>query len=344
VSLLSFASSDKTIDCTFSDIEWFYFDRSFRTCNIDNQAIDSAGFTIASSVDSTVQGFSIQNNLKVEFHPENLSEKFPSLIVVQFWNSSIKSIDEHHLKGLRELVQLNYGYNKIESIDSNAFKDNGKLEELALGYNKIKTLSDDLLSSLVNLKRLFLDGNQIRIIDANLFKHTTSLEVINMDHNQIRFLHSETFTTLSNLKNISIASNQLESIDGSLLEYNKKLEWAWFENNTLAWIDGEAFDDKKNLRYVDLRQNFCIHSTFDSSSFPSMWDNLVQVCSPTIDSLKRDISSLKKEYLERYDNLNAQMTAEKTENENEAREWSRQKAEFENKISDLNASLKLKEK
>jgi hypothetical protein len=313
ISLVSVISSQKTIDCNFLKHRSTYFGRTFTTCNVYNQAIDSVGFTVASSVDSTLQRFSILDNPKVEFLPENLSEKFPSLIAVQVWNCSIKSIDEHHLKSLHESVLFSFGYNKIETIDSNAFKNNTKLEEIGLGYNKIKTLHVDLFDSLVNLKRLYLHDNQIRFIDPALFKNTTSLESINMDRNKIRFLHSETFTTLSNLKNISIDSNQLESIDGSLLANNMKLERIWFRSNKLRSIVEETFGSKPSLHYVDLRGNSCIDRSFYSSNFASMKTEIEEKCLTTIVSLKSELSIQMKVYSDQLDSLKAQMKSKDKE-------------------------------
>jgi hypothetical protein len=106
MSLLSVASSEKSITCSFSNSEWFYLNRTFRTCNVENQAINSVGYTIISSVDSTLEGFSLKNNPEVQFLPDNLSQKFPNLTAVNVFNCSIKSVDEHHFKGLHDLITL----------------------------------------------------------------------------------------------------------------------------------------------------------------------------------------------------------------------------------------------
>jgi hypothetical protein len=290
MSLLSFAASEKSIDCKISNDEWSNFNREFRTCNVYNQAIDSLGFTIATPTDSTLEGFVFQDNPKVELLPGNLSEKFPNLIAVQIFNCSIKSIDENHFKGLHSMTLLNLAFNKIERIDSNAFKDNVKLEQLTLKRNNIKYLSDDLFNSLRSLKQLFLNDNQIRFIDPFLFKHTTSLERIDMDNNEVKFLHPETFSTLSNLKNISISDNQLESIDGKLLANNKKLEHIWFESNKLRSIDATMFDDKENLTYVDFEGNSCIDGFFFSTRFTEMKTKIKEKCL-SFESLQLELKS-----------------------------------------------------
>jgi chorismate mutase len=349
MSLLSFVSSNKSIDCSFSKIEWYYFNRTFRTCIVYNQAIDNVGFTIASSADSSVEGFNIQNNTKIEFIPENLSEKFPNLINVQIFNCSLKSIDEHHFKGLRNLVTVYLAFNKIERIDSNAFKDNVKLEQLTLNNNNIKYLSEDLFNSLRNLKILHLNDNQIRLIDTFLFKHSTSMEYINMDNNEVRFLYPETFSTLSNLKKISIGDNQLESIDQNLLANNKKLEKIWFENNKLKSIDATMFDDKKSLLFVVLKGNSCINDTFFSQSFESMKTQIKEKCSPSIDSLKRELLTLMQAERMKYgkdvkewNRHKAQLTKDKTEHDAEMKNCNRKLDEFNTKTADLTETLNSK--
>jgi hypothetical protein len=100
----------------------------------------------------------------------------------------------------------------------------------------------------------------------------------------------------------------------------------------------KVFSGKRNLRYVNLENNSCISGVFYSSNFLSMRNNLEQKCSLTIVSLKRELLTLKNEYIERNVNFNAQM---KNIENILSHLWSRLKAEFENKTSDLNASLSM---
>jgi hypothetical protein len=329
MSVLSLASSDKTLHCTFSNFLSYDLNQILRTCNVQKQAINSAGFSIVSPVDSTVKRFRIENNPRVEFLPENLSEKFPSLAAVEVQNCAIKSVSEHHLKGLHDLIGLYLGFNKIKTIDNNAFKDNLKLEYLALGFNKIKYLSDDLFKSLRNLKQLFLNDNQIRYIDQLIFKTPTSLERIDMDNNEVKFLHPETFSTLSNLKNISIANNQLVSINGKLLANNKKLKRISFGNNKLRSIDAEVFNHKKSLLYVDLEGNSCIDGSFNSSSFTSMKTQIEE-----IDSLKRDLMIAINDFSDQLESLKDQLAESK---ESKYQELEQCKQEKVQEVIDLTA-------
>jgi hypothetical protein len=310
---------------------------------VKNQTIDDVGFTIASSGDSTVQGFIIRSNMKVEFFPENLSEKFPKLIGVHIRRCPLKSIDQHHFKGFHHLVYINLAFNKIDKVDSNAFKDNVKLKYLALSYTNIKFLSGDLFSSLNNLKTLFLDGNQIHFVDPHLFKNTTNLEHVSFKHNQLKFLHPETFAALPNLKNFSIAYNQFESIDGSLLGNNKKLERLWLDFNKLKSIDARIFDGQESLLFVELSNNTCIDGYFNSSMLSTMKTEIREKC-PTFESLKTELRNVTVTLLSQVDSLEVQMTRDKAEREAEEKESGAKIAEFQTQVANLTAILNSKEK
>jgi hypothetical protein len=191
VTFLSSASCEKTIECTFKDHQWFYFDKPLKTCFVGEQVIDEVGFIIDSPQDQEVKGFDIQLNEKVEYLLENFSEKFPNLLELSVWRCSIKSVGEHHFKGLHELVELNLAYNKIETVDSKAFGDNLKLEWIRLAHNQIKHLNNDLFSMLPDLKHLELNHNQLEAVDGSLLKNNSKLKFLWFHNNKLKSIDPE---------------------------------------------------------------------------------------------------------------------------------------------------------
>jgi hypothetical protein len=254
-----------------------------RTCKV-HQPIDEPGSTIDSPVNSSLQAFRALDKLEVEFLPENLSEKFPNLIVISIMNCSVETISRSHFKGLHELIVLYLSHNKIETIDKNAFKDNQKLVKLTLKDNKLKFIPDDLFKSLTNLEYLYLT------------------------HNQIRYIEPLAFENLLNLKNISFSQNQLESVDRNLLKNNKNLERVWFENNKLKSIDSSMFDQMKSLTLVDFKDNNCIDKHYYSKSFASMKAAIKENCTvENVEPLRKEIEALNQEYTLKSSKLSVEM-------------------------------------
>lgn len=251
---LNFASTTKSVTCTFNNFIWHYKGETHRTCAIVNQSINDHGFYISTSIDSTLKGFSIQNNIKIEYLPENIAEKFPNLIYFQTSNCSVKVVKKIYFKNLEKLININLQHNSIEWLENQAFKDNVNLEKLELASNKINYLSENIFGSLKNLK------------------------VLHLHNNEIQFLAPKTFQNLENIKNISLTGNQLENIDENLLKNNKKLEWIWLDDNKIKSISYKIFDETSNLKYVDLRRNSCVDEFYYKSKFGKMKEDLKETC------------------------------------------------------------------
>jgi hypothetical protein len=297
--LLHDVSCAEAIECDFTVEHWHYVNRTLLTCNMINQPIiklqtpsESHPAFIASTIDRNIQGFSILNEPNVRFLPDNLSV-FPNLVAVSLWNCSIKSINEHHFKGLQQLTQLSLARNKIRQINENAFKDNVILEYLDLDNNKIREFHADLFKPLQNLKFLHLNNNLIRFIDPEAFKVLSSLEVLFIDYNDIHTLNSKLFENLQIIRVFSISHNQLESISWTLLRKNSKLESINLGFNRIKSIDADLFKSMNNLRLVDLRSNDCIDLEFAKANLPALKTELEKNCLQSVESLIVEMKSLK---------------------------------------------------
>jgi hypothetical protein len=77
LSLLTFASSEKQVDCNIFGSNWENW-TNLTTCVVENQAINDVDFTIASLSDATkIKALHIEGSSEVKFIPENLSATFP---------------------------------------------------------------------------------------------------------------------------------------------------------------------------------------------------------------------------------------------------------------------------
>lgn len=276
--------SDEEVSCSFTDTtwddlatKWDNLNTTLRTCEIQN--LKEPEFIISSPSDATVEGFYVEDNLKVESLPENISEKFPKLVRIDASNCSIKTVKEDNFKRLHELIYLNLETNKIEIIHEYAFKDNTKLEYLSLSNNKIKFLSENVFATLAILEELHLGNNRIEFISPKAFQNFKKIEQIYSDFNKIRFFDSRTFENLVSLEVLSFCDNELEKIDEDLFKTNVNLEHIRFTNNNMKSISPKLFENKNNLDYVDLSDNFCIDEAYVKDSFDEMRATLKQNCS-----------------------------------------------------------------
>lgn len=103
-------------------------DRNAKTCFMNNSTIiDSVGFA------ADVTGFHMYENKKIQYLPDNVAGKFPSLKVWVEADCSIKSISKANFKNLSQLRLLALHSNEIETISSATFEDLVALETLWLG-------------------------------------------------------------------------------------------------------------------------------------------------------------------------------------------------------------------
>lgn len=191
LSMMGFASAG-VVKCKFSSLSWKDYNRSLWTCNVNNKTITNRDLTIAPiNTFFSVQGLSIMKNLKIEFIPVNLAQKFPGLIAAKIFCCSIESVEDHHFQGLPKLIWLNLRQNKIKSISSNAFKDNINLEFLSYNNNKIKYINDNIFTQLQHFKEVYFHNNQIRLIDPLAFTNLWNIEKINLDKNNLTLLNTK---------------------------------------------------------------------------------------------------------------------------------------------------------
>lgn len=119
---------------------------SLRSCSMTGKTvIDSIGYTINSTDDTTVLGLNFYTNKKVQFLPENIAQKFPNLEGYFAHECSIEGIAKINFKGLHRLRRLELCNNKIETVDQDTFEDLNLLERLTLC--KFQLISKSFLHS-----------------------------------------------------------------------------------------------------------------------------------------------------------------------------------------------------
>lgn len=266
--------------CKNSINTWAWNDKkqNLTTCYPDTKEVCDEDFTISTAKDSKVLALNIPYKNDVKLLPVGLSRTFPELIVFQVVNCSVRTVNEHHFKGLSKLEFVNLGFNKIENVASKAFVDLVNLESLGLNNNKIQFIGKNTFAALKSLMTLYLDDNEIQIIHPKSFKPLLNVELVNLDRNDIECLDENIFASLMNLKNVSVAGNKVARIPKDLFRANLKLERIWLNDNRINSIDANMFDHLKNLTFVHLNDNVCVDATYYSNKFDSMRTDLKQKC------------------------------------------------------------------
>jgi Leucine-rich repeat (LRR) protein len=257
-----------------------------RTCDLSmdlsSQLIDQPSSLISSRRDSLLEGLIAQNNKNIKFIPENISDKFLNLELLQFENTSINSIHKKHFKGLHKLRYLNLARNEIETVEKGSFDDNGNLEDLWLNGNQIEFLSSEIFKSLTRLEKLWLHDNEIKFLPVKIFSSLQNLKELVLLNNKIIFLPENIFENLINIKKIDLTNNSLTDIPKNLFSKNSNLEFIWLNGNEIKTMSSTLFDGKNNLIHFGL-QGTCAGRSYTTNKFDKkdedeMKNDLVTKC------------------------------------------------------------------
>lgn len=244
------------------------------TCEPDIPVMTYKNYKLPYASDPSVLAINIDDKKYVVFLPNNLTITFPELILIQIYNCSVTSV-ENHFAGLSKLRSLNLAHNRIAYVSRSAFVDLVSLESLDLSANRIQTLGKNTFGSLENLERLFLIKNKIQMLPSKIFRSLLKVEFISLDENKLSALDENIFNTATNLKNLSVSSNELKIFSKTLLKNNSRLENLWLDHNHLLYIE---FDHLPNLIHVDLEQNSCINKIYNVGDFDAMRKYLGEYC------------------------------------------------------------------
>lgn len=177
----------KELKCT-KDVSKYWYGptpQASKFCEINNQAVDSSDYTIASSSnDLAIEAFHIHDSKNVKFIPHNIGPRFPRLIFLLVWNCAVKGVEAKHFEKMPKLRVLDLAGNEIDNIPSDAFTSLRNLENLYLQRNQLKNLHEKLFGSLHKLILLHLEGNKITALSTKLFDGKKNLREVDLRSNR----------------------------------------------------------------------------------------------------------------------------------------------------------------
>lgn len=149
--------------------------------------------------------------------------------------------------------------NPIHTLEGGVFDVLTSLETLKLNDCKLTSVSENVFSSVVNLKFLELAGNQLTNTDwPEVLGKLTRLEYLNLRKTGITSLSEDAFSNCTNLVSLILADNELRDLDvaatlGSSVDH---LEFLDLSNCKIKGpISGEAFANATRLKTLYLSGN-----------------------------------------------------------------------------------------
>lgn len=109
-------------------------DDHIMTCFMDDEtAIKSTGVLIGEWQNLTMSGLIFEHNQKINYLPENISEKFPNLVGLSAYDSGVKKISKANFHNLIHLKELHLSNNFIVMINGDTFAGLISLDHVFLG-------------------------------------------------------------------------------------------------------------------------------------------------------------------------------------------------------------------
>ena len=205
-----------------------------------------------------------------------------SLEEINLNHNLLKDVPRSAIKDLKSLKKLKLGYNQISFLENGTFLGLGNLSFLLLTGNPIARIgSDELCTSALRLRHLFLDNNPLSL-GVNLSKcqfigtlnlakcsyrkfpiaiiptaATITIDILMLGYNRLHYLNAIAFRNLNITKSLSLHDNEL-TVAGVRTEVWKHLTYLKvldLNENSFETIPRSYFRYLKNLRYLYIAGN-----------------------------------------------------------------------------------------
>lgn len=215
-----------TVDCEYSVNNWgiFGLDYTCYSISIENLAIKAAdnitGVHLNDKSNANVQALDMQYLSELTFIPSNFDVFFPNLIILEFYDCPINSIDGNELDGLSKLKALILMKTNISSIPRNFFAHIPDIEYFEVGESPLIEVGAHLFYSLQNLK--YVDFWYDSCISATA---STPAEILNLKSNlRTQCADDELYCKEGeNLDRVCVLTNNDSNVHIEIAEYLKSL-------------------------------------------------------------------------------------------------------------------------
>ncbi|XP_013138305.1 PREDICTED: slit homolog 2 protein-like [Papilio polytes] len=206
--------------------------------------------------------------MTMELHEQAFSG-LNELIDLDLSDNNIWSTKTETFCWLYSLKTLNLSQNHLQSIKTVGFSDslreqnlsvrscNLVLETLDLSYNDLIVVTDNSLSKLRSLSRLFLQNNAISSLEVGAFAGLLGLHVLNLSSNFINSIPPDLFSDTKSLKEIILSNNTINVLPPGLFEGLDQLQTLDLSHNELTsqWINKGSFVGLLRMVILNLSYN-----------------------------------------------------------------------------------------
>ncbi|GLG98177.1 Toll-like receptor 6 [Gryllus bimaculatus] len=206
--------------------------------------------------------------MTMEFHPDSF-RGLAELRSLSLADNNIWTLPNGLFCPLASLAALNLTRNRLQDVSEMGFSDwgngptapgkscNAGLEVLDLSDNDIMTVSDNALSSLRALQKLFLQDNALTQLADRAFVGLQGLQVLNASSNQLVALPPELFQSTRDIKEVYLQNNSISVLAPGLLEGLDQLQVLDLSDNELtsSWVNRDTFSGMIRLVVLNLAHN-----------------------------------------------------------------------------------------
>ncbi|CAK1549694.1 unnamed protein product [Leptosia nina] len=162
------------------------------------------------------------------------------------------------LPGLpRGLEQLHLQRNQITTLPAPPSPDLDlpSLRTLDISNNGIQKIPVNGLSTMHNLRRLYMKRNGLKQIETMTFSDLQRLEILDISENQIISIHPRSFDKLSHLKKVNLHGNNMENFDFLAIADNVALSSVDFSKNRLKSIAPSTIKHRMDVEVLNISSN-----------------------------------------------------------------------------------------
>ncbi|XP_037048071.1 carboxypeptidase N subunit 2-like [Bradysia coprophila] len=215
--------------------------------------------------------------LSGEFNTEVL-KKWTQLTSFSLTESKIQHLSKKLFASVPNILTVSLKFNEITSIDSDAFESLEKLQGMSLVKNKfvnipqrliiktdsfnyfriecdedtsLDTLPDEFLSSIPNLRTVYIIACNLKSVPENLLKNSTNVYDLNMRNNALTDLPENFLANQTKLGHINFSSNRFsQSSDQFFENLLTKPIWGSDRFNIYFMMNGFESLSRERISYL----------------------------------------------------------------------------------------------
>ena len=155
-----------------------------------------------------------------------------------------------------------YGNRNLSKLPDSLFVRTTSLQDLDLHSCNLnsESLSEDIFTSLKELRKLNLASNRFEKLKQNWFANLPSLQELNLSQNRLRQLNAASFKGLFNLLALDLSANEIETVAIDTFTGLGKLQVLNLDRNKISLLKADShsssiFTGAENLQELYLRNN-----------------------------------------------------------------------------------------